>query len=385
MELVNAKTEAGRDHAAGRLSGALYREIGDIKELLVTVLAETELYLDYDEDEAVLPGEREGPEQGLPGWNLAVEGLARLRVLADSWRMERLYQEGALAVIAGRPNAGKSSLFNLLLKEDRSIVTDTPGATRDWIEAALSVEGIPLRLADTAGLREQDSGTGPNPGGGMARPGTERPAREKIDPAERIGIQRSRELIDQADLVIYVIDGQAGFSAEDRALLRDLRAKNTPLVLLWNKTDLAGPPDSFEEESAEESEESVARFPLLPVSAKTGLGTGELIRAISAALETPAGIAGSAGGGEAAQDAAGAAAETVLSRRSGLGSARQKGLVDAAIAALEEALSLADSGEPLDLVAPLLREGVNALGEITGEVSTADILETMFGKFCVGK
>jgi tRNA modification GTPase len=398
MELVNAKTEAGRDHAAGRLSGVLYREIEEIKELLVAVLAETELYLDYDEDEAAPPGEGEEPGRnrgspgspvpgqrlprpglpgpGLPGRNLAGEGLARLRALADSWRTERLYQEGALAVIAGRPNAGKSSLFNLLLKEERSIVTDTPGTTRDWIEATLSVEGIPLRLADTAGLREQEAGTGGKPGN--TAPGTARPVGARIDPAEQIGVRRSRELMDQAELLIYVIDGGTGLRAEDRRLLGDLRAKKTPLVILWNKADLALP------------EESAAEFPLLPVSARTGSGIAELIRAIGAALQASAGIAGAPGAPETAGapedgEAAEALVEAALSRRIGLGSARQKGLVDAAIAALEEALGLADSGEPLDLAAPLLREAVNALGEITGEVSTADILETMFGKFCVGK
>ncbi|MDR0998831.1 MAG: tRNA uridine-5-carboxymethylaminomethyl(34) synthesis GTPase MnmE [Treponema sp.] len=358
MELVNARTETGRDRAVERLSGVLYREIGDIKGLLVAVLAETELYLDYDEYEAAPPGEGRSPEQeggtDLPEWrgrNLAEEGLARLRVLADSWQVERLYQEGVLAVIAGRPNAGKSSLFNLLLKEDRAIVTDTPGTTRDWIEATLSVEGIPLRLADTAGLREDENGG--SLGGGTARTGGAR-----LDPVEEIGIRRSRELIDQADLVIYVIDGTTGYSAEDAAFLRNLRDKAMPVILLWNKADLAMPPA-----------ELAAVPPLIPVSAKTGQGTAELIRAIGTALQASTETAGM----------------TALSQRIGLGSVRQKELVDAAIAALGEALSLADSEEPLDLIAPLLREGLNALGEITGEVSTADILETMFGKFCVGK
>ncbi|MDR1374677.1 MAG: tRNA modification GTPase [Treponema sp.] len=378
MELVNAKTEAGRDRAVGRLSGALYREIGDIKELLVAVLAETELYLDYDEYEAAPPGDGGRPEQGraagadpppwqLPGRNLAEEGLARLRVLADSWRVERLYQEGVLAVIAGRPNAGKSSLFNLLLKEDRAIVTDTPGATRDWIEATLSVEGIPLRLADTAGLRGEEGG---RPGGGAARTGPEGIGTEgietaRLDPAEEIGIRRSRELIDQAGLLIYVVDGARGPGAEDAAFLRDFQNRAAPLILLWNKADLAMPPVRPPAEPVEPAAELTAKpraAPFIPVSAKTGRGTAELIRAIGAALLAPAEGAGI-----------------------GLGSLRQKELVEAAIAALEEALSLADGEAPLDLIAPLLREGLNALGEITGEVSTADILETMFGKFCVGK
>jgi tRNA modification GTPase len=339
MELVSAKTGLGREHAVRRLAGALGEEISGIKEMMVQVLAGVELYLDYSEDDGLsLAGDNPNTEGRdsleaaglLPDRPLAEAALTRLRTLAGSYRRERLYAEGALAVIAGRPNAGKSSLFNLLLKEDRSIVTDIPGTTRDWIEALVSIEGIPVRIADTAGLHDSQ------------------------DPVERIGIARSRELLDAADSILYIIDGAQGITAEDRDFLADL-PEGKPVIVLWNKADLAAPPET--------------PMPALrPISAKTGAGIPELTRELAACLEQ------AAGGGEQPADSS-----------AGIGAPRQKELIDQAVAALEEALALADRRDPLDIIAPLLREGVNALGEITGEVSTADILETMFSRFCIGK
>jgi tRNA modification GTPase len=353
MELVSAKTDRGRARAVRRLSGALEEEIRGIKKLLTGALAGAEIFLDYSEDDLET---EEGSPGEFPSRGLAEEALARLQGLAASYRRERLYQTGALGVIAGLPNAGKSSLFNRLLGEDRSIVTELPGTTRDWIEGALSFGGIPLRLADTAGLRASG---------------------EVLDRAERAGVERSRELLEEADLILYVIDGSAGFRDEDRRFLAELtggpardplrdltsdplrdsagpEAPSRPLLILRNKIDIAPPlpPD----------------FPLpapLGVSARTGEGLAELAEAVTRALEEAAGT-----GGEASP---------------GVATARQKELVDRSVAAVEEALALSGAGEPLDLVAPALREGVQALGEITGEVSSADILETMFSTFCVGK
>ena len=187
MELVSAKTDRGRSHAVGRLCGILEKEINEIKNALVAVLSAAEIFLDYSEDEiSADPAEAEGR---LPAQDTAREVLERLKKLLTSWQTERIYQEGVFAVIAGRPNAGKSSLFNLLLKEERSIVTEVPGTTRDWIEAWVSVDGIPVRLADTAGLRESN------------------------DLVEKIGVERSRELLHEAELVFYLIDGAIGVTA----------------------------------------------------------------------------------------------------------------------------------------------------------------------------
>ena len=356
MELVAAKTHKGREQALRRLAGVLQKEISSIKEELVTVLAGTEIYLDYSEDEFFgSPADSdEGDEEvgRLPERALAEDAAKRLKILADLWRRERIYAEGALAVIAGRPNAGKSSLFNYLLREDRSIVTDVPGTTRDWIEALISVEGIPLSLADTAGLRNPDDG----------------------DEAERIGIERSLELLDRADLVIYLIDGVRGITREDREFL-DRRgeaaakippavkappaAKIPPLIVLWNKADIAPEPLPDDGEF---------RGKILPVSAKTGEGIPELLRSAADLL------AGASPGSSPGMESA-----------AGPGTVRQKDLIESALASVEEALALADRGEVLDIIAPLFRSAVNALGEITGEVSGADILEAMFSRFCVGK
>ncbi|MDR3335274.1 MAG: tRNA uridine-5-carboxymethylaminomethyl(34) synthesis GTPase MnmE [Treponema sp.] len=337
MELVSAKTDRGREHAVSRLSGVLEGEIQGIKALLVQVLAGTELYLDYSEDEFMEtgPGGSAGEAAGrLPDRALAAEALIRVRALAASYRMERLYHDGALVVIAGRPNAGKSSLFNLLLKEERSIVTDIPGTTRDWIEAWISIEGIPIRLADTAGLHTLED-----------------PAQDQV---ETIGMERSRELLGESDLILYVINGIAGITREDRDFFHEhTQGHTTPIITLWNKIDTVPLPTEL-------------AGPVFGISAKTGEGIPELTALIAAALSNP-----------------GAALERELA--SGIGSDRQKALIDLAAASLEEALALADQMRPLDIIAPLLREGVNALGEITGEVSTADILEVMFSRFCVGK
>jgi tRNA modification GTPase len=340
MELVQARTEEGRRRAVARLSGRLREEIAALKGLLLEILAEAELHLDYDETELSPPGE--AGEGALPGREKVEEALERLRNLAGTWGRERLYQEGALAVIAGRPNAGKSSLFNALLGEDRSIVTEIPGTTRDWIEAAVSIGGIPLRLVDTAGLR----GTGE----------LEPPLQDRV---EQIGVRRSWELLEQADLVLYVIDGSRGFRDDDEALLIGPAPRAAPFFLLWNKADIAPLPDPPPGGRA-----------FLPLSAKTGQGLEGLWGAMAGALE---------------READGKDGEPVPRNGAALGSRRQKELVDRAAAALEEALNLADRGELLELIAPCLREAVDALGEITGEVSTADILETIFSKFCVGK
>ena len=335
MELVSAKTETSRRHAVMRLSGSLQNEINEIKQQLVQVLAGAEIFLDYSEDEISAGMDADDAEEAagkLPNKDIALSVLSRLKKLSCSWQLERIYQEGITVVIAGRPNAGKSSLFNALLKEDRSIVTEIPGTTRDWIEAWVSIGGIPLRLIDTAGLRES------------------------ADSVEKIGVERSRKLLQDAELVLYLIDGAQGLTAADNEFI----SGNFKRLIIWNKADINPVPSGFK----------IADNRFISVSAKTGEGLSELYREIVSAINERA--------------------ETDFHLHNGpasaaLGSERQKNLVCSACDALEEAISLSRKNEPLDLIAPLLREAVNALGEITGEVSTSDILEDMFSRFCVGK
>ncbi|OHE66908.1 MAG: tRNA uridine-5-carboxymethylaminomethyl(34) synthesis GTPase MnmE, partial [Treponema sp. GWB1_62_6] len=174
MELVGAKTDEARRRAIGRLSGDLQSEISSVKDLLLLSLAAAELYLDYSEDDGV-GAEAEEAAGRLPDRASVQEAAARLDALASSYRMERLFRDGATVAVAGKPNAGKSSLFNRLVREERSIVDATPGTTRDWIEAWIAVEGVPLRLVDTAGLREADH------------------------PIERMGVERSLAVLGEAD------------------------------------------------------------------------------------------------------------------------------------------------------------------------------------------
>jgi len=336
MELVSAKTEAGRRRAVSRLSGSLEKEINEIKSLLVQVLASCEIYLDYSEDE-VSADDNDEIEGILPNRSIALDALSRLKKLSASWKIERIYQEGVTIVIAGHSNAGKSSLFNLLLKEDRSIVTEIPGTTRDWIEALISIEGIPVRLFDTAGLRETS------------------------DTVEKIGVDRSLNLIKDADIVLYLIDGGHGITDKDSIEIKMWNVECKKTIFLWNKTDISPPPFPFPLDN------------IVPVciSAKNGTGINELRLAIIEAVQKYAEC-----------DSGFQLADNGFAS---LGTVRQKNLVEAACSSLDDVLSMAERRTPLDFIAPLLREAVNSLGEITGEVSTADILEEMFSKFCVGK
>jgi len=317
--------------------------------MLVEVLAAAEIYLDYSEDEFLSPDEESAGT--LPNKTLAEKAAKRLKILSELWSRERIYAEGALAVLAGMPNAGKSSLFNYLIREDRSIVTDTPGTTRDWIEAVISLDDIPLRLADTAGLRKMDASGSKN-----------------VDEAERIGVERSIELLEKADLVLYVVDGIKGLTEEDREFLvkHSKMQKEKPLITLWNKADIANPsPSVFPDE--------IIKAQFLPVSAKTGEGIPELLRLMVSLLE------------KSPISSFSSSTEDQLLEAAGPGNIRQKELIDLAVGEIEEALVMARQGKSLDLIAPLIRSAVNALGEITGEVSNADILKVMFSRFCVGK
>ncbi|GHU38467.1 tRNA modification GTPase MnmE [Spirochaetia bacterium] len=322
MEIVGAKSDKGRQNAIGRLCGTLEKEINSIKTLLVSVLSEMELLLDYSEIDGI-----SGGGSGSTLIHTVAKAKERLTRLADSYKTQRLYQDGALVVIAGRPNAGKSSIFNLLLKEERSIVTEIPGTTRDWIEAWVSINGIPVRLADTAGLRES------------------------TDIVEKLGIERSKSLLEGAHLVLYVIDGCAGITQEDEQFIYDGdNKKNT--IAIWNKSDIAphGPKDDY-----------------IALCATTGDGLDTLTKKITSYfLSQKLNMDTETGGAS-------------------LGTDRQKALIESAIENTNEVLAMSHNGLPLDLISPVLRAAVDNLGFITGEVSTADILETMFCKFCVGK
>jgi tRNA modification GTPase len=316
-EIITAETDKAQSLALHRLAGGVAARINEAKALLMEVLGEIEIRLDYPEEDAP-----DGPLS--PGPLFRAEEI--LRRLLDTCREGRLYQEGVRVALAGRTNAGKSSLFNFFLREDRSIVSEHPGTTRDYIEALLSVGGIPVRLYDTAGLRDS------------------------ADPVESEGVRRSRLLLDSAALVIYLIDATEGISPEDEGNIRRLADR---ALVVRNKIDLIRPGKSLREDS---------RIPA--ISALTGEGLPELLEALEKKLLLRA-------GGQTGD-------ETIID------SQRQSGLLAQSLAALERFRSRIDRF-PLDIVAEDIQEALSALGQITGEVTTEDMLAHMFSRFCVGK
>ena len=315
-EIITSKSRKAQNLALARLSGNVFNKINIIKHSLSDILASVELQLDYAEDE-------DDPGAGINPEHLK-KSRKELEELASTYRIGRLYQDGIKIVLAGRTNAGKSALFNLFLKEDRSIVSDIHGTTRDYIESYISIKGVPVRLFDTAGIREADH------------------------PVEAEGIKRSEQIIESSDIVIYLVDSCEGLSSEDENLIKLYSSRN--IIKLWNKIDICrnDPPEGF-----------------IPVSSFTGKGFSEVEKLI---LET-------AYGGEL----------TSVTDDAVIDSERQKMHIDNAVAALMEAEKSVKQDIPLDLIAPDIKEAMDNLGEITGEITSADILNNMFTKFCVGK
>jgi tRNA modification GTPase len=332
QELVRAGSDGARAEALRRLEGGLSGDLRQAREAVMGLLAEAEVRLDYDEAD-------DSPAGGL---DLDALRLARdlLSGLASSYAAGSLYERGARVALAGRPNAGKSSLFNLLVREERSIVAPEAGTTRDWIEAMIELGGLPLRLVDTAGLREAA------PGG-----------------VEAEGVARSRRIAAEADAVLYLVDGTAGRSDEDDAFL----AQRPDALRVWSKIDASAcssAPEGF-----------------LPVSAATGKGLPALVDALRE-LVAPRFGAGASGYLAPGYGAPVSAAPPSKAR---VASGRQKALLDRAVAALDSVSGGAEAGVPLDALALDLREAADALGEITGELASAEVLEAVFSRFCLGK
>ncbi len=319
-EIINARTDTARSLALGRLEGRLEQEIERLKQELVKVLAAVQIQLDYPEEET-----------GEIAYDLVrlEQATSELRNLVSTYRSGRLYQAGVQVALAGATNAGKSSLFNRLLREDRSIVSETHGTTRDFIEATVDIADIPVRLYDTAGIRQID------------------------ESVEQEGIRRTKEVIEQAAALIYLVDATRGMDDADRQTI-DSFAASGPCILLWNKIDMIA-----------DRESGQAPDGFIPISAETGEGLDEFRSALERTL-TEGGMQLRGG-------------ETVIDN------ARQASLVRRAIESAERTAESMRSSAPADLVAVDLQDAVDALGEITGEVTSEDILDTMFGDFCVGK
>jgi tRNA modification GTPase len=320
-DVIEAESRAGARAAQANLTGALRGAVDAIAAPIATLLEELAGAIDYP-DEVPEP-ERAGVEQRLFACEEALCGLI------DDWERGRLVREGLSLAIVGPPNAGKSSLLNALLGEERAIVAAVAGTTRDVIEERFFIDGVPVRVLDTAGLRESD------------------------DPVERIGIERARRALAGAAVALVVVDGARPIDGDAAAVLAATRER--PRVVLFNKSDLgrAG-------YDAREAPETDARL-------------GSVLDAATV------------DGVRRAVAQAGWGSEQIDVARAHLASARQAAAVARAREALARARATIEAGDALDLIAPELLAAIAALGEITGAVATEAILDGVFARFCIGK
>ncbi|HUT25128.1 MAG TPA: tRNA modification GTPase, partial [Sumerlaeia bacterium] len=373
--LIASRTRAAGRAALSQLRGALSNAVRAIREILTDLAAEIEARLDFPEEEIDAEGAEEERRFRQAGLESFAQVLRRLGALIATARRGRLFRDGARVVIAGKPNTGKSSLFNGLVGRERALVTPHPGTTRDTIEATLDMRGIPIVLIDTAGVR-QDS----------------------HDEIETLGIERAKGEVASADLVVLVIDGSSPVDSEDARLFQSLA--ETPKIVAANKSDLPAAQDdaaliqALTDAGGIETERGAPGNVEQPPSAVSGEGEGEKTRErrLKSEPETPllrvcalrpaalgpleASLADALLGEEGAAAASDGATVTNL---------RHEELLRRTLDALGRARrSFAESASG-EFTMIDLRDALDSLGEIIGETVDDAILSRIFSKFCVGK
>lgn len=338
IEIIRAKTEVSQRLALEQLRGSLSEKITALRERLLRLCAHIEACIDFPEDE-IAPATTEAIISELDSI------IHELTVLSSSYEEGRLMIEGVRVAIVGRPNTGKSSLLNALLKRDRAIVTETPGTTRDVLEELLNIKGLLVRIMDTAGIREAH------------------------DMAEIEGVRRSLQAIDDADLVIILLDAARPTSKEDEYILEKVIEKDKRFIIGINKSDLIeGTDASVPLRSAGSGTPYYLRL-----SAKTGLGLDKLKDAIFE-LSTKKGVR------ENRRFSGDSGSEGLI-----ITNLRHRINIDNTIASLRRAYEDIINRRPYEIIAISLREGLDYLGQIVGAVTTEDILNRIFSEFCIGK
>lgn len=322
MQLISAQGEEAAKAALAGHDGALQKRIQKLRGILVSIAAHLEAWADYPEDD--IPEVREHSLE-----DSLVQAKTELEHLLAQFEAGRALREGVQTVIAGRPNVGKSTLMNLLSGCERSIVTEYAGTTRDVVEDTVLLGGIPLHLADTAGIRTTQ------------------------DPVEQIGVMRALERVKQAQLVLAVFDASHPLAQEDLQLLEAVQA--TPCVILLNKTDL---PQEINLELIQEKYQHI-----VSISAKEGTGLEALETAVSELLQV----------------------NQIDASQGMLFTERQRDAARRACTGVEEALQAVQIGMTLDAVTVSVEDAVSALLELTGERATEAVVDEVFSHFCVGK
>ena len=324
IDLIRARTAGAAQVAAAHLGGALSAHLEALRDATIRLKALLEAQIDFSEEDVTI-----APAELLA---LVADCTGRVETLRQSYAHGKLVRDGIRVAIVGKPNAGKSSLLNALLGEERAIVTPIAGTTRDVIEEAAEVDGIALVLADTAGLRPV----------------------EHADPVERLGMQRTTGAIAAAQVVLAVLDASRPPDAEDRAVLDSVAG--LPKVVVLNKIDLGA--------AVFDAAALAGGAPVVQVSATERRGLADLRRALVDAV---------AGGTVPEQEG------PVLTN------ARHYAALTQACASLELARDAIGAGRPPDLVAVDVQDAIDHIGAITGVVSSEDVLDRIFAEFCIGK
>lgn len=325
IDIINAKTEKELKVSNKQLEGVLSNEIGKIKQEILDVMIQIEVSIDYPEyDETDITNKK------IENMLNSVE--EKLKKLEKSFDNGKILKEGIKTAIIGKPNSGKSSLLNAILKEDRAIVTEYEGTTRDTIEEFVTINGIPLKLIDTAGIRNAK------------------------DEVEKIGILKSREIAKDADLIIAIFDSNKELTQEDKEILEI--AKNKKSIIVLNKIDL----NPVIDENLKILKDTTDN--IIKISALKNIGIESLYKKITQLFELN---------------------EINLDNEVVITNIRHKNLITKAIENIKKARETILNNMPMDIIAIYLKDILENLGSITGEIASEEIIDEIFAKFCLGK
>ncbi|RKD31376.1 tRNA uridine-5-carboxymethylaminomethyl(34) synthesis GTPase MnmE [Thermohalobacter berrensis] len=325
MDLISAKTDTSFDVSLNQLEGSLSKEVSKVREILLKMLAHVEASIDFPEHDI----------EEVTYDNLQNEGkevLSRIEKLLSTADTGKILREGLKTVILGKPNVGKSSLMNAILRENRAIVTDVPGTTRDIIEEYVNIRGIPLKIIDTAGIRDTD------------------------DIVERIGVERAKELVQRADLVFVVFDISHDLSDEDIKIAELIKDKK--VIVITNKIDLP------KKVSKEKIKELLPDKPIIETSIVEGVGLDLLEETLKNMFFS---------------------GDITIKDRAIVTNVRHKDLLIKAKKNIEDALNSLQMGIPIDCIEVDIKDCWENLGQITGDTVTDDIIDRIFEDFCIGK
>lgn len=324
IDLIHGKTEKSISLSMDQLRGDLKEKIQKFKKALLDVTAHVNVVLDYPE---------EGIDDPLPE-NLRInleKVFEEANILIESYDKGKKIKDGIKTVIVGKPNVGKSTLLNSILKEERAIVTHVAGTTRDIIEEIINIKGIPLVLVDTAGIRETE------------------------DIVENIGVEKSKEFIEKADLVLLVLDNSRELEKEDKEVIEKIKENNKKVIVLLNKIDLPKKLDISEYNFEN----------IVEISAKDNIGIENMEDTIYSFIVD--------------ENVENSGEKLIITN------IRHKTALEKTKDSIKSIFETIDMGLPMDLISVDLKEALDSLSEITGEITSEDILDHVFGNFCVGK